>query len=147
LFLMWSEWIIAETWRVLAWRWRTRASALDEAEWGTLTGSANAMLRHLLVVMRLVSLRDFTGLPAWPGLRDSEDVPIWETAVVARAQYVVSHNVSDFPPLVGGRHLYGGIEYLTAIEFIEAVLAVDAVQVFSSLLPAGALLRSRRALS
>jgi hypothetical protein len=51
---VWSEWIIAETWRVLAWRWRTQVADSDEAEWVTLTGSANAMLRYLLSVMRLV---------------------------------------------------------------------------------------------
>jgi hypothetical protein len=30
--------------------------------------------------------------------------------------------VADFPPLVQGRHIYRGIEYLTAIEFVEDVL-------------------------
>jgi hypothetical protein len=102
------------------------------------------MLRYLLSVMRLVSLRDFTGPPAWPGLRDSDDVPIWETAVVAGARYVMSHNLRDFPPLVGGRHMHGGVEYLTAIEFVEDVLGADAVQFYGAPLPAGALIRSRR---
>ena len=57
----WSEWIIAETWRVLAWRCLTGAAQADENEWESLTRAANAMLRYLLPVMRLVSLRDFVG--------------------------------------------------------------------------------------
>jgi hypothetical protein len=142
---VWSEWIIAETWRVLAWRWRTRASALDEVEWGTLTSSANAMLRHLLPVMRLVSQREFVGLPPWPELRDPDDIPIWDTAVAAGAPHAVSHNVTDFPPLVDGRHVYGGVEYLTAIEFVADVLGADAVEYYGAPLPARGLVRSRRA--
>ena len=140
----WSEWIIAETWRVLAWRWLTRAARTDEAEWHSLTQAANAMLRYLLPVMTLVSLRGYAGPAPWPELRDEEDVPIWQTAVVARAQYVVSHNATDFPPLVQGRHVYGGIEYLTAIEFVEDVLGADAAVVYGAPLPPGALLRSCR---
>jgi hypothetical protein len=142
---VWSEWIIAETWRVLAWRWRTQAGEEGEAEWNTLTRSANGMLRYLLSVMRLVSLREFAGPPPWPQLRDADDVPIWETAMVAQARYVVSHNVVDFPPLRRGRHVHGGVEYLTAIEFIEDVLGADAEATYAAPLPRGALLRSRRA--
>ena len=91
----WSEWIIAETWRTLAWQWLNR-------------------------------------------------VPIWQTAVVAGAHYVVSQNTHDFPPPVLGRHVYGGVEYLTAIEFIEDVLRESAAAVYGAPLPAGASVRSHR---
>jgi hypothetical protein len=70
--------------------------------------------------------------------------PIWATAVTAGAQYVVSHDISDFPPLVAGRHIYQGIEYLTAIEFIQNVLGVAAEQVLGAPLPEGAAVRSSR---
>jgi hypothetical protein len=100
----WSEWIIAETWRTLAWRWLNRADHPDEFEWTSLTRTANEMLRYFLPVMRLVSLRGYTGPGPWPELTDEDDVPIWQTAIVAGAQYVVSHNFRDFPPLVDGRH-------------------------------------------
>ncbi len=140
----WSEWIVAETWRVLAWRWLTHASRADDAEWHSLTRSANQMLRYLLPVMTHVSLRDYAGPPPWPGLRDQNDAPIWETAVVARAQYVVSQNTNDFPPLAQGRHAHEGVEYLTAIELIEDVLGTDATDVYGASLPQGALLRSAR---
>jgi hypothetical protein len=141
---VWSEWIIAETWRTLAWRWLNRATDPDELEWGSLTRAANEMLRYLLPVMQLVSLRQYTGPGAWPELTDAEDVPIWQTAIVAGAQYVVSHNVADFPPLVQGRHVYLGIEYLTAIEFVESVLGEDASAIYGGALPPHADIRSRR---
>ena len=102
------------------------------------------MLRRLLSVMRLVSIRDFVGPAPWPGLKDAEDEPIWATAVVAGAQYVMSHNVEDFPPPVQGRHVYGGVEYLTAIEFVEDVVGEDAAAVYGSPLRPGALVRGRR---
>jgi hypothetical protein len=141
---VWSEWIIAETWRTLAWRWLNRAAQPDVFEWASLTRAANEMLRYLLPVMRLVSLREYAGPDPWSELTDENDVPIWQTAIVAGAQYVVSHNIKDFPPLVHGRRVYGGIEYLTAIEFIEGVLGADAAQVYGAPLPLGADLRSRR---
>ena len=92
------------------------------------------MWRHLLTVMRVVSIAaPSVTLPQSP-LRDADDAPIWTTAVVSGAQYVISHNTRDFPPLVrsvetiGGqqrtiqRHIYQGTEFLTAIEFIQDVL-------------------------
>lgn len=139
---VWSEWIIAETWRVLAWRWLAQHGPGEDA---ALARAANRMLRRLLRVMRLVSVRDFAGPEPWPGLRDAEDAPIWATAVVARARYVVSHNTRDFPPLVQGRHSHAGVEYLTAIEFIEDVLGEDAAQMLAAPLPRGGAVRSARA--
>lgn len=47
---VWSEWIIAETWRVLTWRWAQRGLG-----WDVLAVSANTMLRRLIRVMTLVS--------------------------------------------------------------------------------------------
>jgi hypothetical protein len=140
----WSEWIIAETWRTLTWRWLNRAAQPDEFEWASLTRAANGMLYYLLPVMRLVSLRDYAGPGPWPEVTDENDAPVWQTAIVARAQYVVSHNVADFPPLLRRRHLYDAVEYLTAIEFVEDVLGEDAAQTYGAPLPPGAAVRSRR---
>ncbi len=83
---VWSEWIVGETWRTLAWRWLTRAAHPGEFEWNTLTRAANEMLRYLLPVMQLVSLREYVGPGPWPELTDADDVPIWQTAIVAGAQ-------------------------------------------------------------
>jgi hypothetical protein len=141
---VWSEWIIAETWRVLTQQWLTRIAAADQFDEATLKQGANGMLRFLLPVMRHVSLRDYAGSAPWPELTDPDDAPIWHTAVIVGAQYVISHNTRHFPPLAGGRHVYRDVEYVTAIEFIEDVLGEDAERVYTAPLPAGAPVRSRR---
>lgn len=109
------------------------------------------MLQYLLPVMRPVALRQYEGPPPWSSLADPDDEPIWATAVVSEAQFVVSDNTTDFPPLIEvGKpsetrtaHVYNEIEYLTAIEFIEGVLEVDAREVYGNDLPR-ALTRSGR---
>jgi hypothetical protein len=141
----WSEWIIAETWRTLALLWLRRSGEPEEDVWPNLSYGANQMLRQFLPVMQFVSLRDYGGPDAWPGLPDPNDVPIWQTAVLAGAQYVVSQNTRHFPPLVQDHHTYLGIEYLTGIEFIEDVLGEDATRLHRRPLPAAAALRSQRA--
>ena len=127
---VWSEWIVAETWRVLTWR-----ACKAGASWQDISAKANAMLRYLIPVMRPVALREALRHPPWPELTDPDDEPVWATAVLASAQYVVSDNTSDFPPNVGGRHVYAGVEYLTAIEFIEDVLGEDAAVLHGGDLP------------
>lgn len=135
---LWSEWIIAETWRVLTWRaCQAGASAIQ------ISQQANRMLQSLLPVMRPVALYQYAGPSPWPSLADPNDEPIWATAVLGEAQYVVSDNTSDFPPLIDverpsgarGAHFYKGIEYVTAIEFVEGVLLVDAREVYGGDLP------------
>lgn len=141
---IWSEWIIAETWRVLTWRWLIRTGRTSAAEWRSLSAAANLMMRQLLPVMMHVSLHNAAAASPWPDLRDEADAPIWQTAVISGARFVVSQNVADFPPLRAGRQFYRGIEYVTAIEFIEDVLGEDAALVFGAPLPRGAVVRSRR---
>lgn len=102
------------------------------------------MLRFLLPVMRMASLHRYTGPDPWPSLHDPNDIPLWDTATSAGAQYVVSHNTSDFPPLIDGRHTWQGIEYVTAIEFIEDVLGEDISTLARGPIARDSLLRSRR---
>jgi hypothetical protein len=82
----WSEWIIAETWRVLAWQWRVGIAPMGAGDHRALSATANQMLRYLLPVMRLVTLRGYAGPGPWPELQDRDDEPVWETAVVAGAR-------------------------------------------------------------
>ena len=56
--------------------------------------------------------------PAWEGLRDASDEPIWAAAKLANAAYVVSENRRDYPPPIEGRHTHDGIEYLPADAFL-----------------------------
>lgn len=103
------------------------------------------MLNFLLPVMQMASLHGYRGSDPWPELIDPNDIPIWDTATAASARYIISHNTNDFPPLVNGRHVWRGIEYLTAIEFIEDILGVDITLLTTAPLTPAMLLRSRRA--
>jgi len=141
---VWSEWIIGETWRVLTSQWLARATGVDAVQRRSLARTANQMMRYLIPVMILVSLRGYAGPEPWPQLPDPDDAPLWETAVVAGARYVISHNVRHFPPLVQGRYVYQGVEYLTAVEFVEDLLGESAAVLFGGPVPAGGTVRSRR---
>jgi hypothetical protein len=92
----------------------------------------------------LASLPGAVGRAPWPGLADLGDAPIWATAVAAGARNVVSQNTADFPPLVDGRHVYQGIEYLTAIGFVEDMLRLDPGEVYGRPAPDSVGLRSGR---
>lgn len=145
---VWSEWTIAETWRVLTWR-----ASKAGARWRDVSQSANRMLWYLLPVMHTVRLREFVGPAAWPELADANDEPLWAAAVLAKAEYVVSDNIRHFPPLTevtrqpsdrpDRRHIYERVEYVTAIEFIEDVLGADATTIYGEPL-LGRTVRSQR---
>jgi hypothetical protein len=132
---IWSEWIIAETWRVLAVRWLRQQPAPARDDEAALTRAANAMLLALLPVMELVSVAPpFEA--AWPQLRDRYDRPVWAVARRAAAHFVISHNLSDFPPRdQDGLCRHAGVEYITAENFLRDVLLLDPEHVLLSRLP------------
>lgn len=150
---IWSEWIIAETWRVLTWRWVQRGLA-----WDDLSASANSMLDYLLKVMRVVSLHEAAPPDPTPPILDPNDLPIWTTAVLANARYIVSDNTRDFPPLVEertvidgrecllARHRFADVEWLTASEFIQDILGENPEDILGRSLPPSGIVRSRRAI-
>lgn len=125
---LWSEWIIAETWRVLTQR---RLARGDNPQ--AISRQANTMMRLLLPIMELAPLRHaLASSNTWPDLLDADDAPIWDTAVAGRAQFVISYNTTDFPPLIDelhgahrcSRHVWRGIEYLTPAEFFVDLLGL-----------------------
>ena len=151
---VWSEWIIAETWYVLA--DRAARGGIGRA---VTSPRAKQMLRYFLSVMAHVSVANPPpSIPASP-FGDPDDAPIWTAAILGRAHYIVSHNTSDFPAIVEEtivvngqayrmrRHLYEGIEILTAIESIEDVLGEDATAVLRRPLPERGVIRSRRSIT
>jgi hypothetical protein len=126
---VWSDWIIAELWRGLAWQWAIQRGPSD-AEWHEMGASANRMMRILAPRMRLVSYMGEPDATPWPMLTDPDDEPIWATAVAAHANYVVSANTADFPPNVADpgdekRHVYFGIRYIEPAQFLNLVWADD----------------------
>lgn len=124
---LWSPWVIAELNRVLAWRWikapppdkpRGDLSDANERRCGEM---ANLMMEWLLPSFEVI-----TPLPPYPppgeSLSDKWDHPIWATAVVGHAQYVISENTRHYPPRqADGRHLYQGVEYLRARAFLDSL--------------------------
>lgn len=146
----WSSAIIAETWRVLTLQ-RVYAGGSPSA----LSRDAHEMWKKLDPILRIAEAsRRPPDTPPSP-LRDRNDEHLWNAALNAGAQYVVSHNTRHFPPAIAIepppgaregqiiRHLAHGIEFLTAIEFIEDVLGEDAAALYSQPLPQG-IIRSRR---
>jgi hypothetical protein len=126
---VWSDWIIAELWRGLAWQWAVDRGASDtqRREMGV---SANRMLRILAPRLRHVSYAGEPDATPWPRLADLDDEPVWATAVAAHASYVVSANTSDFPPNVADpgeqpRYVYFGIRYLEPADFLDLIWADD----------------------
>lgn len=131
---IWSPWIIAELYRTLTWQWIERqavsvttvdgssvtACDLTTANWTRCGQSAKRMLEILLTTLNweLVDPRP-PYPPVWETLDDTWDEPIWAAAIAGGVHYVVSNNTHDYPPAqANGRHIYGGIEYLTGADFI-----------------------------
>lgn len=127
---VWSEWIVGELWRGLAWQWAEDRGLSDEDR-REMASSANRLMRLLAPRLTLISYIGDEDTPPWTQLRDPNDEPIWSTAVAAHASYVVSENVRDFPPNTASRgeparHSYFGIEYLRPADFLSRVWPDDA---------------------
>jgi hypothetical protein len=122
---IWCEWIIAETCRVLTTQRLRRLAAITAADERQLSVSANAMLTALLQVMHFVTVvPPFDA--AWSGASDAADLPVWSAAVRAGAQFVISHNMRDFPPRnTDGLCVYAGIEFITTANFVVDILGLD----------------------
>jgi predicted nucleic acid-binding protein len=140
---IWSREIMRDLWRTVVERGVARGHTFATAQ-----NEAAALFAPLGRALSLAdgSTRSLDVLPS--PFRDPNDEHLWNAAVNAGAGYIVSHNTRDFPPLVavpagGRRHLYGGIEFLTAIEFIEGVLGEDAATLYGRALPQG-IVRSGR---
>jgi predicted nucleic acid-binding protein len=52
-------------------------------------------------------------------LKDADDEPILATALVGKAQYIVSWNTRDFPP----SRTYAHVRYVTPPEFVDELYA------------------------
>jgi hypothetical protein len=121
---IWSPWIIGDLNRVLVWCWvkdRTGGDVSDANE-RAASQAAGIMMSLLVSAFEVVNLRP-PYPQAWEQLADANDYPIWAAAVEAKAQYVISDNTSDYPPLqADGRYAYQGIEYIPGRDFLNMLL-------------------------
>lgn len=116
---VWSPWIIAELNRILVWHWIKRTNnQLSRDNQRRCSAAAKTMMQILLPTFILVGpLPPYP--PAWENLRDMWDHPIWPAAKASDAQYVVSENTHDYPPLnTAGEHTHEGITYLSGRAFL-----------------------------
>jgi hypothetical protein len=148
---VWSTAIVAETWRVLT---EQRLRAGDDPE--TISRDAHRMHARLDAVLRVAECsQPPAGSPPSP-FHDVWDDHLWNAALNAGAQYIISHNTRDFPSpsvvrleetgvvISATRHLAHGVEFMTAVEFVEDVLGESAALLYGQALPPGASVRSRR---
>jgi len=110
--MVWSSFLVSELTRVRT-EWAIR-QGLDREVY---RGRINALIHELSKIATLV---DYTRLEsgnytAW--LKDPDDEPLLATALVGRAEYVVSHNTSDFPP----DGAFAGVRYLTPLSFLDTL--------------------------
>ncbi len=117
---MWSPWIVAELHRVLAWDWMRKHGTTAATE-AACSDAAKRMMVRLIPTFETVDPKP-PYPPPWATLTDQWDHPVWAAAKIGRADYIVSENRRHFPPLVDGRYLYEGAEYLTGLQFL-ALLA------------------------
>ncbi len=73
---------------------------------------------------------------AWDSANDPNDLPIWSAAVRSGAQFIVSHNLHDFPPRNSeGLCAYDGIEFVTTENFVRDILALNVTDFLASPIP------------
>jgi hypothetical protein len=115
---IWSDWIIAETWRILTEKWLVKQSRPAAG----LSTAAKAMMRIMAPLCGLERSLPRIGPGAWPSLGDPDDEPVWNTAMHAKAQFVVSQNTEDFPPAdPHGRRVWEGVEYVVPNDFLARI--------------------------
>jgi hypothetical protein len=132
---IWSPWIIAEVNRTLTWHWLARHGVrvttteghrvttcdISHANWMHCGLMAKRMMEILLTTPNWELVDPHPPYPnAWDAFTDVWDYPIWAAAIGSEAQYVVSNNIHDYPPLNAmGRHIHEGVEYLSGANFIS----------------------------
>lgn len=110
--MVWSAFLIGELTRI-----RTEWAIKQGLDRQVYRERINALIQELSKIATLVDYTRLEGgnYTAW--LKDPDDEPLLATALVGRAQYVVSHNTSDFPP--GGS--FAGVRYLTPRAFLDTL--------------------------
>lgn len=88
-----------------------------------MSASASTMFRHLdnVCVLAHPAIGSF---PAWPGLPDVNDAPVFSAARSGDCSHVVSLNTHHYPP----GDTYEGVTYLRPQQFLELIGWLAAVR-------------------
>ncbi len=118
----WSPWIVEEATRTIVTLYYRRNGFTPEAQ-SRLSIASKVAMRRLTESFIIVDPK-----PPYPRQWDGADPGddhVWAAAVVADADYVISENTRDFPPVSpgSGEHRWQGIIYLTTQQFLALILA------------------------
>lgn len=108
--LLWSSFIIGEYVRI-----RTELAIRHGQEREIYRARINHVVHELSLIAELVDYTRLQGGNYSDWLKDPDDEPILATALVGRANFVVSHNTRHFPP----NGSFAGIQYLTPRGFLD----------------------------
>jgi len=118
--LIWSPTIIAETHRLLTWRWLQRHGGdLAPQSWRACSEDAKRFLQWVRVAFRIVDDRP-PDEPFWTDRpRDEWDIPLWNAAIRSGADFIVTENLRDGPPPdAEGLRRHRGIVFVHPSEFL-----------------------------
>lgn len=123
--LIWSPVIIAETNRLLTWRWLQRHGGdLSPQSWRACAADAKRFLREVHPAFSIVDDRPPNELLWADRPRDEWDIPLWNAAVRSRADFVVTDNLADGPPPDSdGVRRHDGIVFVHPNDFLEMLAA------------------------
>jgi predicted nucleic acid-binding protein len=110
--MVWSSFLIAELARI-----RTEWAIRQGLEREGYRERINGLIQELSKLATLVDYTRLEGGNYTTWLNDPDDEPLLATALVGRAEYVVSHNTRDFPP----DGSFAGVHYLTPLAFLDVL--------------------------
>jgi hypothetical protein len=133
--LVWSPIIIAETNRLLTWRWVQRHGGdLSSQSWRACAADAKRFFQEVHPAFTVVDDRPPNELLWANEARDEWDIPLWNAAVRSRADFVVTENLVDGPPpAADGVRRYDGIVFIHPNEFLEQLAAAAETRAASNL--------------
>ncbi len=110
---VWSTFIVGELVRI-----RVEQAIAHQVERATYRERINNLVHRLSDV---AAVADYRTILIDGMLSDPDDEPILATALAARAGYIVSHNVRDFP--AGNEAL--GVRFITPLAFLDLLAGAD----------------------
>ena len=100
-------------------RIRTKKAIEHGQDYEVYRARINAFVNEVSRLAMLVNHTRLEGGNYDSWLKDADDEPILATALVGKAEYIVSWNTSDFPP----SRTYAHVRYVTPPEFVEEIYA------------------------